>query len=55
MRRLMLCMLVLALLLAGTEATLYKKTAGPWIVEFNATPGLNIRNQYEEPTQEGYS
>jgi len=55
MRRVLLCLLILALLLTATEGTLYKKTAGPWIVEFNGTPGLNFRNQYEEPTQEGYS
>lgn len=55
MRRILLCLLILALLLTGTEGTLYKKTAGPWIVEFNGTPGMNTRNQYQEPTQEGYS
>ncbi len=55
MRKLILCMLVLMLLLSGTQASLYKKTAGPWIIEFNATPGMNARNQYEEPTEEGYS
>ena len=55
MRRMILFMLLSALLFAGAEGTLYKKTAGPWIVEFNATPGLNLRNQDQEPTQEGYS
>lgn len=55
MKRIILCVLIMALLLTGTQGTVYKKTAGPWIVEFNGTPGMNFRNQYEEPTQEGYS
>ncbi len=55
MRRIILGILILSLLLAGSGATHYKKTAGPWIVEFNATEGMNFRNQYEEPTEEGYS
>jgi hypothetical protein len=53
--RLMLCLLLVALLLTSSQGVIYKKTAGPWAVEFNATPGMNTRNHYEPPTQEGYS
>jgi hypothetical protein len=55
MKRLMLCLLLAAMLFTSSQAISYKKTAGPWTAEFNATPEMNTRNHYEEPTQEGYS
>jgi hypothetical protein len=54
MRRL-ICLIILVFIISSTIAVPYKKTAGPWIVEFNATEGYNTRNHYEPPNQEGYS
>lgn len=51
----LLCILVLVLLISTASAVIYKKTAGPWIIEMNASAGYNTRNHYEPPTQEGYS
>lgn len=50
-----LCLILLFLLISTSAAVTYKKTAGPWILEFNASPDYNTRNHYEPPNQEGYS
>lgn len=36
-------------------ATTYHETAGPWIVEFDSSQSLTSRNEFEEPTESGYS
>ncbi|MDM7934576.1 MAG: hypothetical protein QUS08_04205 [Methanothrix sp.] len=54
MKRL-ICLTLLMIVVPSSVAVPYKKTAGPWIVEFNASAGYNTRNHYEPPNQEGYS
>jgi hypothetical protein len=50
-----LCILLLAMLIVSSEATILKDTAGPWTVEFNSSQSYNTRYEFQEPEQSGYS
>lgn len=55
MKGIIVCLILTMLLISSSVAVQYKKTAGPWTVEFNGSAGYNTRNHYEPPTQEGFS